>query len=106
MYLMGKKVEDTASGTSTRDLLLGLIPGLKGRAKPTKAAGRPAKRSVPEASRPARGASPAPRASKSAAPARTTPAATESVPAYVPQKGVDSTADPATVLPDPIIPKF
>ena len=39
---------------------------------------------------------------------RPTPPSRTSAPApdYVPAKGVDSTADAASVLPDPIIPKF
>ncbi len=47
-------------------------------------------------------ARPAPAPPSPAAPA----AATASVGGYVDRPGVDSTADPATVLPDPIIPKF
>ncbi len=105
MYLMGKRVEDTASGTSTKDLLLSLIPGLKKKTKPTVSAGKAVRRSAPAAPRPATAAASTPKPARSAAPARAQ-APSESVPAYVPQKGVDSTADPATVLPDPIIPKF
>lgn len=99
MYLLGKKVEDTASGTSTKDLFAGLL----GKAKklPTTTTGR-------ARPRPSKSAAAAPRASAKPAGRRAAPAeaAEQPVPAYVPFKGIDSTADPATVLPDPIIPKF
>lgn len=108
MYLMGKKVEDTASGTSTKDLLLGLLGRRKRGGSAVTAPKAPARptRPAPGGSKPAAtsGARPASRptgrpAAKSAAPAAP-------VPAYVAQKGVDSTADAASVLPDPILPKF
>lgn len=98
MYLMGKRIEDTASGTSTKDLLLGLLG---------KAAGSPSKIAGALKKRPARAAAPMSSASvRTNAKQAAKPAASEVVPEYVPQKGVDSTADPATVLPDPIIPRF
>ena len=105
MYLMGKKIEDEASGTSTKDLLLGALGGAahaptkltaalksRGAAKPKRDTGRLS------------GASARPAARRT--PAKAAPAATEKVPEYVPQRSVDSTTDSATVLPDPIIPKF
>ncbi len=102
MYLMGKKVEAEASGTSTKDLLLGLL-GRKAK-EPSEVTVAPAraKASAAGAARPAR---PAPRASAPKAAPRTS-AAPQPVPEYVPAPGVDSTADPSTVLPDPILPKF
>lgn len=100
MYLMGKNIEGTASGTTTKDLVLGLVGkaahgpsvvtgALKPKAKDN--SGRLSGGSM----RPAAGGA-----------ARAAQAASEKVPAYVATKGIDSTADPATVLADPIIPTF
>ncbi len=99
MYLMGKKIEDTASGTSTKDLLLGLI----GRSSHRRTAAAPAPATKPAAKRPRPAPKPAP---SKRAPAAAKAAPEAPPPAYVPQKGVDSTADPAAILPDPVIPKF
>jgi len=119
MSLIGKNVEDGSSEPSRLAALSSLVSSLADAAKPAKSGGghgtpkpgsRPAAASRPSASRPAAARGPAggrpagKPAAKGKAPAK--PASSEPVPAYVPQKGVDSTADPATVLPDPIIPKF
>ncbi len=101
MYLMGKNIEGPASGTATADLFKGLFS--KAAKSPSKVAGTASKARA----KAGRGARPytakptEPRASARAAAGPTEPA-----PVYVARKGVDSTADPATVLPDPIIPKF
>ena len=101
MYLMGKKIEDTASGTSTKDLLLGLV----GRSSHRRTAAAPAPAAKPAAAKRPRPASkPAPSKRAPATAGKSAPEAP--LPAYVPQKGVDSTADPAAILPDPVIPKF
>jgi len=99
MYLMGKHVEGEASGTATKDLLLGLLgraakapAQLKDAAPREKAAGGAAVRPAAKA--------PGPKVSARAS------AAFETAPDYVPGKGLSSDADPATVLDDPIIPKF
>ncbi|MHA6525070.1 type III sulfide quinone reductase, selenoprotein subtype [Tessaracoccus sp. G1721] len=96
MHLLGKNVEGEASGTSNKDLFLRAL-GRRGHAAPASKA--PAlHRPRPQASAP-RAAKPKPRpapAQREAAP----------VPEYVAAAGVDSTADAASVLPDPIIPKF
>ena len=90
MSLLGKNVED------------GTEPARKASARPkaapSKAAQAPAARKTTP--RPPSG----PRAK--AAPRPSAAKAPETVAEYVPQKGVDSTADPATVLPTPILPKF
>ena len=104
MYLMGKNVEDTASGTSTKDLVLGVFGkaakapasvtgSVRGAMKPKAKPGPMSTGSVRPAAKPA-----------AAKPAK--PAASENVPEYVPQRGVDSDADPSTVLSDPIVPRF
>lgn len=98
MHLLGKRVEGDASGTSNKDLVLGLL-GKRTHAAPT--ARTPRKAPKPSA-RPAKGARPAVKPPRAAAPARDS----APVPEYVPAKGVDSTTDPASVLPDPIVPKF
>ena len=105
MYLMGKKIEDTASGTSTPDLLKGLASTII--RTPTRLFG-----SLPKA-KPAPGRPTVARPTAKAAPKASGPkvnpkaaAAFEALPEYVAQQGIDSKADPATVLPDPIVPKF
>lgn len=102
MYLLGKNIEGPASGTSTKDLLLGMV-GLRKHASVSVEAPRtvPARPAVASKPKP----EPRPRA-KAPAPPPKTAAPSGPVPTYVPQKGVDSTADPASVLPDPIVPKF
>jgi len=100
MYLMGKNIEGPASGTATADLFKGLFS--KAAKSPSKVAGSAAKART-KAGRGARPYTAKPTEPK--APTRAA-ASTEPTPVYVAQKGVDSTADPATVLPDPIIPKF
>lgn len=102
MYLTGKVIEGTASGTSTADLVRGLASDAA--AAPVRALRR---RGSP-------GATPRPPRSKPSAVTRAAPARPNSTrsasatatPAYVARPGVDSIADPATVLPDPIIPTF
>lgn len=94
MHLMGKKIEGEASGTATKDLLLGFLK--RHRPKP-RSVSSGAKR--PASPRPSPTRRPTP-----ATPRQTTPAAP--VPEYVPAKAVDSAADPSTVLPAPIVPKF
>lgn len=109
MSLLGKQVEDGSAMASRQAV------------RPE--AARPAA-FQPEAARPSAG--PTARSLHGGSPSRRSPstarpagrpagkpgkasgkhATTEPSPVYVPQKGVDSTADPATVLPDPIIPKF
>jgi len=104
MYLMGKNVEDTASGTSTKDLVLGVFGkaakapasvtgSVRGAMKPKAKPGPMSTGSVRPAAKPA-----------AAKPVK--PTASENVPEYVPQRGVDSDADPSTVLSDPIVPRF
>lgn len=80
MYLMGKKIEAEASGTSTADLFRGLLG--RGTHRPTSVAERPASRSTPRTPRPAArpsgtSASPSPRA------ARNRSAAAPPLPEYV-----------------------
>ena len=100
MYLMGKNVEESASGTSTKDLLLGLVG--KAAKAPSQVKGTLRKAST-KAAPMSGGSIRAPRSKPASRPAA---AASGPTPAYVPQRGVDSSADAASVLPDPIIPKF
>ena len=98
MHLLGKNVEGAASGTSNKDLFLRAL-GKRGHAAPASKAPKTAK-AVSRATTPRKSA-PRP-VSRPTSPAR------DAVPvaAYVPTTGVDSSADPSSVLPDPIIPKF
>ena len=98
MHLLGKRVEGDASGTSNKDLFLRAL-GKRGHAAPASKAPKVAK---------AGSRAPAPRKASPRPAPRPTPPSRTSAPApdYVPAKGVDSTADAASVLPDPIIPKF
>lgn len=100
MLLTGKKVEDASAGTSTRDFLLGLVR--KGR-KAGQTAAKPTARPPGKPRTPKPAAQPRP-AAKARATASGTPV--DVAASYVPAKGVDSSADSASVLPDPIIPKF
>lgn len=100
MHLLGKKIEGEASGTANKDLVLGLLK--RHPAPPTTTA----KAAKPSARKPAaRKPSSPQRAGGPKAPAASRQSAGP-VPDYVPIVAVDSTADPSTILPDPIIPKF
>lgn len=109
MYLLGKNVEDGGAGEAK--------PKPAARAAAPKVAAPKASAPtrtvpVPGAATPRSGARPS---AKPAAKAPTRPTAKagpaakgapEVIPAYVDRPGVDSTADPSTWLPDPIVPKF
>ena len=98
MHLLGKRVEGDASGTSNKDLFMRAL-GKRGHAAPASKAPKMSKGGSRAPAR--RKASPRP-GPRPAQPSRTSAPA----PDYVPTRGVDSTADAASVLPDPIIPKF
>ncbi len=98
MHLLGKNVEGEASGTSNKDLLLSPF-----KRKPAKPATKSRKSSRP---RPAPHPDPQRSRPPSSASRTKTPTPAQPVPDYVAAKGVDSTADAADILPDPIIPKF
>lgn len=120
MSRLGKVIEDEEkSGVLSR--IGGVVGSVTRRAAAPKQKARAesAAVSAPATSAPApkRPVSPRPKARPTAKPQAARPASkpsgkasksqpSEAVPAYVERPGVNSTADPATVLPDPIIPTF